>query len=289
VKEPARKERSMNALTDRFATLPAVEADLFYLRPMAERPRSYTYDPGDGTPQTNTNFDPHRVAVRNVRAVADKVDLDREGFRLVTAPTATGDFDDEAAVTAQYYAEATEILLAATGATKALIFDHTIRRRIPGAKDWARDVPRQPVPRVHVDHTARSGPQNVRDRLGDEAEALLQGRVRIINLWRPITGPLHDAPLAVCDAGSVDPVDLVPTDLVYPHRTGETYSVLYSPNHRWFYAPGMARDEALLLKCYDSATDGRARFAPHTAFQDPLAPADAAPRESIEVRALLFG
>jgi hypothetical protein len=162
-----------------------------------------------------------------------------------------------------------------------------VRRRVPGAED-RRDGIRQPASRVHVDHTAKSGPQRVRDLLADEAEELLRGRVQVINLWRPIRGPLRDAPLAVCDARSVAPEDLVPSDLIYPNRIGETYSVTYRPSHRWFYFPEMRADEALLLKCYDSRTDGRARFAPHTAFTDPTTPADTPPRESIELRTLVF-
>jgi hypothetical protein len=149
-------------------------------------------------------------------------------------------------------------------------------------------MPRQPATRVHVDHTAKSGPQRVQDFFGEEADELLSGRVQVINLWRPIRGPLRDAPLAVCDAGSVAPADLVPSDLVYPNRTGETYAVTYNPSHRWFYLPAMQRDEALLIKCFDSRTDGRARFAPHTAFLDPTAPVDVLPRESIEIRSLVF-
>jgi hypothetical protein len=141
---------------------------------------------------------------------------------------------------------------------------------------------------VHVDHTERSGPQRVRDFFGDEAGELLRGRVQVINVWRPIRGPLQDAPLAVCDAGSVAPGDLVPADLVYRDRVGETYGVRFNPEHRWYYVPDMQPDEALLLKCYDSETDGRARFAPHTAFDDPTAPADKLPRESIELRTLVF-
>jgi hypothetical protein len=128
----------------------------------------------------------------------------------------------------------------------------------------------------------------VRDFFGDEADELLRGRVQVINVWRPIRGPLQDAPLAVCDAGSVAPGDLVPADLVYRDRVGETYGVKFNPEHRWYYVSDMQPDEALLLKCYDSATDGRARFAPHTAFEDPTAPADKLPRESIELRTLVF-
>jgi hypothetical protein len=110
----------------------------------------------------------------------------------------------------------------------------------------------------------------------------------VINLWRPIRVPVRDMPLAVCDARSIAPQDLVPSDLVYKERTGEIYSVTYNPAHRWFYLSNMTPDEGLLLKCYDSKTDGRARFAPHTAFRDPTAPADAPHRESIELRTLVF-
>ena len=128
----------------------------------------------------------------------------------------------------------------------------------------------------------------MREHLPAEADELLKGRVQVVNLWRPIRGPLFDSPLAICDAASVAADDLVASDLIYPNRRGETYSVKFNPDHRWFYFPEMTADQALLLKCYDLATDGRARFAPHTAFVDPTTPKDAPPRESIELRTLVF-
>jgi hypothetical protein len=112
--------------------------------------------------------------------------------------------------------------------------------------------------------------------------------VQVIKLWRPIHGPLEESPLAVCDATTIRADDLVPSDLVYPHRVGETYSVRHNPAHQWFYVPRMQPDEALLLKCSDTATSVPARFTPHSAFIDPTTPADAPPRESIEVRTLVF-
>jgi hypothetical protein len=142
---------------------------------------------------------------------------------------------------------------------------------------------------VHVDHTDRSGPQRVRDLLGGDAEELLRGRSQVINLWRPILNePLRDAPLAVCDSRTLAMDDLVPSDLVYRERVGETYSVKYSPAHEWYYAPEMRRDEALLLKIADTKKDISARFMPHTSFTDPTTPADAEPRQSIELRTLVF-
>ncbi|MBV8566248.1 MAG: methyltransferase [Methylobacteriaceae bacterium] len=270
-----------------FETLPIVEAELNYLAPGHAKPRTYTFDPPSNEPRTNVVNDTRKVLIRNARPVATTLALDEEGFELVHHHSAVRDFYEEEEIKHVYYAEAEAILKGATGADRVVIFDHTVRRRVPGAED-RRDAMRQPVARVHVDHTAKSGPQRVRDLLPAEADDLLGGRVQIINLWRPIRGPLRDTPLAVCDARTVKPEQLVPSELVYPHRIGETYSVTFDPAHRWFYVPEMQVDEGLLLKCYDSETDGRARFAPHTAFSDPTTPADAPPRESIEVRTLVF-
>jgi hypothetical protein len=268
--------------------LPHVEADLHYLGRMAERPRTYTFEPPPGVPRSNTVEDTRHVPVYDVRPIVADVSLDREGFALLHHHSSVRDFYDEDQVRLVYYPETERLIAEATGASRVFIFDHTVRRRIQGADDRAAGLPRQPATRVHVDHTEKSGPQRVRDFLGDDAEDLLKGRVQVINLWRPIRGPLQDAPLAVCDAQSVASGDLVPSELVYQHRVGETYGVTYNPAHRWFYVPDMMPDEALLLKCYDSATDGRARFAPHTAFEDPTAPVGRLPRESIELRTLVF-
>jgi hypothetical protein len=269
-------------------TLAGVKAELNYLAPTSKRPRTYTYDPPAGTPRTTVVNEPHVLHISDMRSIVDDISLDAQGFDLVGHRTAVRDFYNEQEVRSIYYPEAEDLLKHATGADRVLIFDHTVRRRIPGSEDRRADAPRQPVPRVHVDHTARSGPQRVRDLLPNEAEKLLRGRVQIINIWRPIRGPLRDTPLAACDARSVKPEQLVASDLVYPNRVGETYSVLFDPGHRWFYAPEMRVDEALLLKCYDSNGDGRARFAPHSAFTDPTTPPNALPRESIEIRALVF-
>jgi hypothetical protein len=269
------------------AALPRVEAEMNYLTPMAERPRNYTYDPPAGVPRSNIVQEPHRVAIHDARPVAGVLSLDANGFALVKHHSAVRNFFDDEEVRRVYYPEVELLLKQATGAQRVHIFDHTVRRRVPDAEAQV-DAPRQPVRRVHIDHTARSGPQRVRDLLPDEAEELLRGRVQVVNLWRPIRGPLQDSPLAVCDAASISAEDLVPSDLVYPHRVGETYSVTYNPAHRWYYVPRMQPDEALLLKCSDTATDVPARFTPHSAFVDPTAAVDAPPRESIEVRVLVF-
>jgi hypothetical protein len=264
-------------------------ADLNYLLSTTERPRTYTYDPPDGEPRTNAAHTPHRVTIRDIRPKAESYTLDTHGFAVAHHQSMVRDFWDEAQIRDVYYPEAERLIREATGADRVFIFDHTLRRRVSGAEDDRNGpVPRQPATRVHVDHTEKSAPQRVRDFLPDEADELLKGRVQVINLWRPLHGPLWDAPLAVCDARSVDLADLVPSDLVYPDRVGETYSVAYNPAHKWYYLSAMQPDEALLLKCTDTRTDVAARFMPHTAFIHPDAPANARPRESIELRTLVF-
>jgi hypothetical protein len=223
-----------------------------------------------------------------MRPLADGLTLDQQGFALVDAPTRVTDFYDEKQLEATYYAEAEDLVKQATGASRVVVFDHTIRRRTPGVEDRTPGIPRQPVTRIHGDYTEVSGPQRVRDLMGAEADDLLNRRFAIVNVWRPIRGPLYDAPLAVCDAKSVADGDLVGQDLIYRDRTGEIYGLTFNPAHRWYYAPAMQADEALLLKCFDSARDGRARFMPHTSFADPNAPADMLSRESIELRTLVF-
>jgi hypothetical protein len=269
-------------------SLPFVTAELNYLAPIVGKPRTYALDPPPGEPKSTALPEAHNVPIFDGRLIADQFSLDREGFALVKHPTVVKNYYDENEVRRVYYPAVEAFLKATLKADRVLIFDHTVRKRAEGAPDVRDGTPRQPATRVHVDQTDLSGRNRVFEHLPEEANELVKGRVQVINLWRPIRGPLRDAPLAMCDGQSVEPGDLVASDLIYPNRSGETYSVKYNANHRWFYFPEMTPDEALLLKCYDSAIDGRTRFAPHTAFIDPTTPADAAPRESIEIRTLVF-
>jgi hypothetical protein len=270
------------------ASLPQVSGRVSYVVAPKERPRNYADDPPPGEPQSTAEYEDRTVAIRSLRPHAQRFSVDREGFQFAAAPSGFRRFDDAAAIRESYYAESAEVVAELTGASRVIVFDHTLRGRTTGGSRGTATTTRPPVHRVHVDFTAASGPRRARDVLGDDAGALAGCRYAVINLWRPLRGPLLDAPLAVTDARSVAVDDLVATELIYPDRVGEFYTVKYNPAHRWFYAPGMAPDEVLLLKCFDSAQDGTARFSPHTAFCDPQAPANALPRESVEVRTLAF-
>jgi hypothetical protein len=224
-----------------------------------------------------------------VRPLAGALSLDHEGFELRHHETAAPDLYDDAAIEAVYYPEIDALLRAVTGASRVVIFDAT-RRSDAGAGAKNRDGLRGPASRVHVDYTAKSGPQRVKDLLGEtEAARLAAGGARIIqiNVWRPIRGPVQRSPLALADASTVRAEDLIATDQVFPDRVGEIYHLAHNPAQRWYYAPRMTPDEVLLIKGWDSLDDGRARFTPHGAFELPDTPADAPPRESIEVRTLV--
>ncbi|HUN60117.1 MAG TPA: CmcJ/NvfI family oxidoreductase [Candidatus Binataceae bacterium] len=262
-----------------------VHAPINYLAPMDEKPYNYTYTPPDGAPSTNRKTDKRIVEIHNGRPLIGQLSLDREGFELHHDPSRVTDFYNDEEVLRVYYPECERLVKAATGATRVVVFDHIVRNsgRAKGDKRI-----KLPAKGAHNDYTFTSGPQRVRDFFPEEAGSLLSHRFAIINVWRPVAGPVQESPFAICDAQSIAPADFVASDLIYPHRRGETLAIHYNPAHRWYYFPLMQTDEAMLLKCYDSATDGRARMTAHTGFDDPASPSDAPPRESIETRVFVF-
>ncbi|KAL7924806.1 hypothetical protein ACQKWADRAFT_310986 [Trichoderma austrokoningii] len=229
-----------------------------------------------------------KVTIRDVAGQEEKYTLDKTGFQFHRHTSVEKDFVDDEHIKAHYYPETEQLLKDVTGASKIFIFDHTIRRPLPGDVTGSNaTVFRGPVNRVHIDQSYSAALSRVPFHLPEEADELLKGRVQLINVWRPIRQVQRD-PLAVAEAHSVAEEDLVPVPLIYPNRNGETLGVRHNGAQRWFYKSGLVPEEVLLIKCFDSKTDGRARRVPHTAFVDPNAAADAPARESIEVRALVF-
>jgi hypothetical protein len=237
------------------------------------------------------------------------------------------DFLDHEAVAATYYDECEAIVREATGAGRVHAFDHNVRSA-SGKADAARIAGGQqvqgPAHVVHGDYTLTSAPQRLRQlsgpptgndtyvgRLGgrtslvdgEEAAAALAGELRfaIVNVWRNIANePVATRPLALCDGRSVAPEDLVVFEIHYADRIGENYFAKFAAGQRWYTWPGLVRDEALLIKQWDSAgalarsdgavgdgaEDGPCTFSFHTAFKDPAAREDAPDRWSIEVRCM---
>jgi hypothetical protein len=262
-----------------------VEATFNYLAPMDERPGYYTYAPPKGESRRNTRGDRRTLPVHDARDLAPAPSLDREGFVLANLETAVADLYDRDEVRRVYFPEVQQLVAGVTGASRVVAFDHNVRCADMAATK--QNGASGPVKFAHNDYTVGSGPQRVRDLMGEESEGLLRHRFAVINVWKPILGPVMESPLAVCSADSIALADLVATDLRYPGRTGEVYSMNWSPQHRWYYYSMMQADEAMLLKCYDSDAS-RARFTAHSAIDDPTSPADAPCRQSIEVRTLAF-
>jgi hypothetical protein len=267
------------------ATLDHVEAALNYLSRDSEKPVSYRYPPPPGVPWRTGTYAAQIVSIWNAR-LADRLSLDREGFDLIRFKSRLANFYDEKEVQTVLYREVEHLLRELTDASRVSVFDHIVRCA-PMARRGENGA-KEPAKGVHNDYTVRSGSKRVRDLFPEEAEELLKHRFAIINLWKSTHGPVLEAPLSVCDATTIAASDFIVSELRYAHRIGETYAVSYNPEHRWYYFPQMQEDEALLIKCFDSAEDGRARFTAHTAFDDPTSPPNAPPRESIELRALVF-
>src|SRR5438552_8761551 len=257
-----------------------VISTLHYLKRGTEKPASYRVEPPPGVPRWNGIDDPHDVTIEDARGREAEFTLDRNGFALAKAPTAVSDFYSPEEITRVYYPEVERLVRDKLGASRVFVFDHNVRNA-------TREGLAPPSRQVHNDHTVNSAPRRVRDHLGAEADELLKHRFGIVNVWRPLRGPVLDSPLALCDARSFSDEDVIASDLVYAHVRGETSRVEYKPSHRWYYLSEMQTDEALLIRIHDSANDGRARLSFHTSFENPLA-TGAPPRESIEARALVF-
>jgi hypothetical protein len=257
----------------------------------------YTVDTGEKL--VNETFGPNNIrrrktgvhelkpmSVRNGRLPANETSLEKNGFLLVEHKTKVSDFFDPKQLESVYYPEVEELIKQQSGAQRVVIFDHTLRSGDEAERE--EKLIREPVLSAHNDYTEWSGPNRVREFLPDEAEDLLTRRFAIIQVWRAINQPIQSNPLAVADARSVAMEDLVVAERRYPHRVGQTYRLKFNPSHRWYYFPEMRRDEALVFTVYDSEKDGRARFTPHTSFDDPSSPPNAPARQSIEVRAFAF-
>jgi hypothetical protein len=254
-------------------------------------PEIYFYDAPPGTQVHGPGGDEHEMTVHDGWARAEQFSLDREGFALREFGRPGFDrWDDDAAIEREFYAPVTAFVREAVGAKRVVIFDHTIRSKVNAQQQTAehRTTQRAPVMLVHCDYTPYSAPLRVRQLLPDEADALLARRVAFYNFWLPLKRRVEEKPLAMCDVTSTAAEDFLTLKMHYREREGEIYVMRHSPRHHWWYFPQMTPSQVVLLKTYDSQTDGRARFLGHSAFEHPDTAADAPRRESIEIRTIAF-
>jgi len=273
--------------------VPSVRAAVGYLSPTTERPYNYLFEPPQGKAWHNCDYEMSTVKIADARAFTVPPSIHLDGFELWDAPTEIVNFEDEDSVRNIYYEEAAELAKVVTGADRAYVFDHLLRRREKErrALEFGRkDNPTRPsaVGRVHNDYSEASGLRRIGLVMSGREESPEVQRFAIVNIWRSIRSKVVDTPLAVCDARTISARDLVTGDVHYPTRSGEIYFVHQSPIHHWAYFSEMDAHEALIFKQYDSQVNGVARFTPHAAFDLPQIPPDAPVRESIEIRCLVI-
>jgi len=269
-----------------------VVVTLNYFKPPEDgaTPFNYVEAPPEGQPRRNFEDFETQVRVHDIRGHESEYNLDKDSFAIVSnlPESAEKDFIDDESIKRNYYPEVEKLILDhVPGSNRVFLFDHTVRRSNPNAH-------RMPVQRVHIDQTVKSATQRVHVHLPEEAEKLLEGRFRIINIWRPLNGPVQASPLGFASSSTLEDKDLIPVEHRYPDRTGETAGIVYNEGQKWHYLSGMTNDERLFLECFDSEarkpdTEVLGGRVPHTAFKDPRTPEGAPGRESIEVRALVFG
>jgi len=279
-----------------------VKGKLNFLDKSVTNPYYYAYSVPEGERTSNVVHVEQEVTFTDLNSISEEgrkelgFDTDHAGFELIRGfgKEATREewqnerWEDEEWIKQVYYADVDALLKKHKGVTSTFVFDHTLRRRRTEENKNQPETPdaRQPALFAHVDQSNWAGQNRVLKHLGPEAhEKLKRGEIRaqLINVWRPLRGPVLDHPLAVADFRSVEASDLVPSELRYPTWTGQTLAIYPNPAHRWYYARGMETEQVLFLKCYDS-TD--AVLTPHSAFVDPTTPVDAPPRWSIELRVL---
>ena len=256
-----------------------------YAVPMDVEPEIFFYEPEPERRKNDPVYNTHEVRICNLRGHENETSFDEHGFSLISIDAVVAPFADRNTVEKKYYPEAAELVKSAVGAVEVHAFDHNYRSDIVEQQNSANALP---VRLVHNDYTEISAPTRVRELLPDRAEELLRKRYAFINLWRPLSHTVQDWPLGVCAANSVQGSDFFTLALRYSDRNGQIYLVRHNPNHEWYFVSQMRTNEALLLKVFDSAEDGRSRYTPHSAFKDPSSPDDAKPRISIETRTVAF-
>jgi hypothetical protein len=263
-----------------------------FLTERSARPIYYASSAGrDAAFEIDQPMQSVEVEIHNARKRADADQRDEwgmhpSGFELLHFPSQVDNFLDQTQLESIYNAEIEGFLKMVTGGYRVHVFDHTLRASDPDLRE-TKQV-REPTCLVHNDYTSRSGFVCLRERLREEGESLAQGRFQIINVWRPLVDPVEDYPLALCDARSLKPTDLVDTERRAQDHTGEIQLAVHNPAQRWYYYPDMRPDEVLLFKTFDSIDGGMRPYSIHSGVRLPNAPANAKPRESIETRVFVF-
>jgi hypothetical protein len=261
----------------------ALNANIAYASRCISRPRYYANDHN----RDILEIDPQLMPIMDARGICSAVDV--EGFALIPHVSAVRDFNDAAAVLEIHRAEITELVKSISGADAVQVNAPGILRFSEKSRRAGSLNNSMPARFAHIDIT--DGTAAGFAKASAPADRLIRRHAHF-NVWRAISAPPQDVPLAVCDARSVEPNDLIIADAVFdepgkPEWSFEGWVVAHNPAHRWHWFSNLTRDEALVFKTNDS-DPAFARYVPHVAFDHPTCPADAPARASIEMRAIAY-
>jgi hypothetical protein len=258
-----------------------IRALIAYCGRSIARPRYYANDHG----RDLLDISPVEMEIADARA--QEMALDASGFVLVAHRSAVADFTDRGASEASYRAEIVELVQGQSGADLVLVNSPGILRFSERSNRSGQLDNSRPARFAHVDVSDATAAAFA-ERATPPGRRL--ARAVHYNIWRVLSAPPQDVPLAVCDARTVSPGDLIAADAVFdapgkPEWSFEGLVVAHAAAHRWHWFPDMQRDEAIIFKTHDSEPQ-RAHCVPHVAFDRPACAADAPARVSIEMRAL---
>lgn len=264
-----------------------VEGRVNYTGAMAERARYYANDHSRDV----LALEERTIRIADARDQPVSPTLEREGFTLIQHHSAVEDFRDAPAVARIYPAEIERLVAALSGADRAVVTSPGVLRFSESSPDSGRLNNSRPARFIHIDISDPTA-KSFADRSCPQGLGKPVRRFAHYNVWRALSPPPQDVPLAVCDSRSVSPEDLMVADAVFdvpgkPEWSFEGLVVHYSARHRWSYFSNMTRDEAIVFKTNDS-DPGQPHHVPHSAFDDPSCPRGVVPRASIEMRAIAY-
>jgi len=266
-----------------------VTSTINYLADMDVRPVFYAQQ----RQRDNLVLETRNIDVYDARGLKAPPSLETNGFTMVEHATAVGDFTAADDAQEIYRREIEQLILELTGAEKVIVLN-TVLRWGERAGDKSDFVNSHPARFVHVDYSRKSFEEFAQMQLNEanETHSHLERRFVAYNIWRVLTPPPQDVPLAVCDARTTSPDDVTVGDAVIdspnePERRFESSLYHANPGHRWFWYSDMTPDEALVFKAFDSDLD-RVQGCPHSAFDSPDCPVNVPPRASAEIRAFAF-
>lgn len=280
--------RIRNRLFRKPQPMPAVQRHpvLRFADPAVTRPVNYPKEPH----KTVMPLVEHEVPVAPASR-QDAPQLEREGFARVTHQSALRDFLQADAIAKTHFGELEDLIRSLTGARAAYALPHpVVRSNAPVVTDLTVEGT---AGVIHIDYTARSAQAAARAALAHAGiEQMPTGRMVAYTVWRSITPPPQDHPLALCDLRSLHAADFVTADSHgasgSPDEDAEFSLLRHREGQVWSYFPDLTVDEVVVFKQYDSALDGPSGV-PHSAFDNSGAAAGSVPRTSIEVRVFAFG